>query len=83
MVADDPLAQAGLAALLSDQPGCVVVGHVAGNADLPTHLETFRPNVVFWDLGWDTTAPLERLADLSSVTIGEGSMSTVAHQLNR
>ena len=64
IVADDPLARAGLAALLSDQPGCTVVGQVAGDADLPADLETFRPDVVLWDLGWDTTVTLEGLADL-------------------
>ena len=68
IVADDPLARGGLAALLSDQPGCTVVGQVAGDADLPTNLETFQPDVVLWDLGWDTTVSLERLADLSEGT---------------
>jgi hypothetical protein len=31
VVGDDHLARAGLAALLSDQPGCTVVGQVAGS----------------------------------------------------
>jgi two-component system nitrate/nitrite response regulator NarL len=65
IVADDPLARAGLAALLADQPGCVVVGQVAGEADLPAALDVHRPDVALWDLGWDPTSSLERLADLA------------------
>ena len=73
IIADDPLARAGLAALLSDQPGCTVVGQVASDSDLPTDLEAFRPDVLLWDLGWDTTGTLENLADLP-----EGSPPLVA-----
>lgn len=65
IVADDPLARAGLAALLADQPGCAVVGQVAGEADLPDALDVHRPDVTLWDLGWDPTSSLERLADLA------------------
>ena len=64
IIADDPLARAGLAALLSDQPHCTVVGQVAGDSDLSADLEAFRPDVLLWDLGWDTTVTLESLADL-------------------
>lgn len=73
IIADDPLARAGLAALLSDQAGCTVVGQVAGDSDLPANLEAFRPDVLLWDLGWDTTVTLESLADLP-----EGSPPLVA-----
>ena len=34
VIADDPLARAGLAAILAAQPGCQVVGQVASDADL-------------------------------------------------
>jgi DNA-binding NarL/FixJ family response regulator len=73
IIADDPLARAGLAALLADQPDCTVVGQVAGDSDLPADLEAFRPDVLLWDLGWDTTVTLEALADLP-----EGSPPLVA-----
>jgi len=71
IVADDPLARAGLAASLADQAGCTVVGRVAEGADLLSSLDVYRPEVVLWDLGWDTTSVsssldtvLERLAQL-------------------
>lgn len=63
IVAGDPLARAGLAMLLSDQPGCIVVGQVAGDADVAAGLSTYRPDVVLWDLGWDASLNLERLAE--------------------
>ncbi|MFQ5854450.1 MAG: LuxR C-terminal-related transcriptional regulator [Anaerolineae bacterium] len=64
IVADDSLARAGLAALLAEQPGCTVAGQVAGDADLSAALTAHRPHVVVWDLGWDSTLSLERLAEV-------------------
>jgi two-component system nitrate/nitrite response regulator NarL len=63
IVASDPLARAGLAILLSAQPGCAVVGQVAGDADVAAGLAIYRPDVVLWDLGWDASLNLERLAE--------------------
>jgi len=34
IVADDPLARAGLATLLTPQPGCIVAGQMAAHADV-------------------------------------------------
>ena len=64
IVARDQLARAGLSALLSEQPGCTVVGQVAEDEELNSTLEVFHCEVVVWDLGWDPTAALEHLADL-------------------
>jgi DNA-binding NarL/FixJ family response regulator len=73
IVADDPLARAGLAALLAAQPGCVVVGQVGEEAHLPAARQVYRPDVVLWDVGWDrapsTSTPavagLEHLEELA------------------
>ena len=51
VVADDPLARAGLAALLAAQPGATVVGQVAGEAGLSSALDVYRPDIVVWDMG--------------------------------
>ena len=64
IVASDPLARAGLAALLADQPGCSVVGQVTGEADVAAAIDIYRPDVVIWDLGWNAALALEHLADL-------------------
>jgi DNA-binding NarL/FixJ family response regulator len=67
IVADDPLARAGLAALLRSQPDCAVVGQVSSKADLSKEVDIYRPDVMLWDLGWDPTRILDRLDDLSDV----------------
>ena len=64
VVAGDPLARAGLATLLADQPGCTVVGQVTAEAAGSTTLEVYRPDVVAWDLGWEPTLALEALVEL-------------------
>jgi len=66
IVAEDTLARAGLAALLAEQPGCLVVGQVAEDADLQAALDVYRPDVLLWDLGWpdSSSTGLERLAEL-------------------
>jgi DNA-binding NarL/FixJ family response regulator len=53
VVADDPLARAGLATLLAALPGLLVVAQMAGDATVLAGLDAYRPDVVVWDLGWD------------------------------
>jgi DNA-binding NarL/FixJ family response regulator len=62
ILADDPLARAGLAALLGQQAGCQVAGQAAADADLAAEIEAARPDAIIWDLGWTPAAALERLA---------------------
>jgi two-component system nitrate/nitrite response regulator NarL len=65
IVADDPLVRAGLASLLAAAPDCLVVGQAASADDLPSAVETYRPDVVLWDLGWNPGAALEELAEVA------------------
>jgi two-component system, NarL family, nitrate/nitrite response regulator NarL len=64
VVADDPLVRGGLAALLSEQHEFTVSGQMATSADLAGGLTVYSPDVLVWDLGWDPTTSLERLADM-------------------
>ena len=66
ILADDPLARAGLAALLAGQPGCIIAGQVASSDDLLEAIQAHRPNLLLWDLGWDPAPTLERMADPAS-----------------
>ena len=59
VLAEDPLARAGLVALLADQPGCTVIAQLSGGADLAASLGVYRPDVTVWDLGWDATQALD------------------------
>ncbi len=53
VLADDPLARAGLAAMLNDQPDLSLVGQVSAASDPADPVAVYRPDVVLWDLGWD------------------------------
>lgn len=69
IVADDPLARAGLAALLADREGCAIVGQIAAQGDLSGEfahdLDVYRPDALIWDLGWEADPnALPAFADL-------------------
>jgi two-component system, NarL family, nitrate/nitrite response regulator NarL len=66
IIAGDPLARAGLAALLAEQAGFVVAGRVSPGDDLPAAVAAYLPDVLVWDLGWDPASALEHLAEVSS-----------------
>lgn len=53
IVADDPLARAGLALLLGEEPACKVVGQVAVTETLDQDLTVYQPDVLLWDMGWE------------------------------
>ena len=53
VVADDPLARAGLGALVAGQDGHAVVGQVSGQEDISAAMDVYRPDVLLWDLGPD------------------------------
>ena len=59
LIADDPLARAGLAALLTDADDLEVVGQSAADEHLHQAPELFQPDAVLWDLGWDAAPNFE------------------------
>lgn len=65
IVADDPLARAGLATLVRDQPGYAIAGLAASQADLRADVTAGQPDVLLWDLGWNPGSNLERLNELA------------------
>jgi len=67
VVADDPLARGGLAALLAAQPGVVVTAQVASADRWARILEAYDPEVAAWDLGGAASG--ERLPDLERIGI--------------
>jgi DNA-binding NarL/FixJ family response regulator len=68
LVADDPLARAGLAVVLASLPDCIVAGQSAGDAGVQSALAVYRPDVVLWDLGWDAG----RVSSSGSQTVAAG-----------
>jgi two-component system nitrate/nitrite response regulator NarL len=69
VVAEDPLARAGLATLLANQPGCIVAGQVATDAELPNAVQVYRPEVIVHDLGSDPARALDRANGLRNLGI--------------
>jgi two-component system, NarL family, nitrate/nitrite response regulator NarL len=65
IVADDPLARAGLAALLAGQAGFSVIGQIGSSETLADQVDMYRPDVVLLDLGWEPGAVLDAITDLS------------------
>jgi two-component system nitrate/nitrite response regulator NarL len=66
ILAADPLARGGLAALLSGHPGILLSGQGGGDTELAAELDLYQPEVLLCDLGWDANAMLEHLEDLPS-----------------
>ena len=64
IVADEPLARAGLTTLLSSYSDCLVVGQISTNGDLPAEVDAYRPDVILWDLGWDPSSVLSEVDHL-------------------
>jgi two-component system nitrate/nitrite response regulator NarL len=68
LIADDPLARAGMAALVGDLENCEIVGQVAADDQLPLAPDLFEPDVVLWDLGWDPMPDFENLAEFAALS---------------
>lgn len=64
IIGESPLARTGLAAILSSQPGLLVIGQAAPDPELVSALLTYQPDVLAWDFGWDAAAGLEVLAEV-------------------
>lgn len=69
VIADDPLARTGLAALLrgalfASGEGLAVVGQISATADLLSDMDMYQPHVALWDLGWGAGPVSDRLSEL-------------------
>src|SRR5262245_3982550 len=60
LVGEDPLARAGLAALLAGEPGLAIVGESAPGEEAVAAAERLRPAAALWDLGLEPRSWLER-----------------------
>lgn len=81
IIADDPLARAGLATLLEDREELHVVGQVAAGDSLLSDLDAYRPDVILWDFGWDPERIPEILADVDLPVLALLPSDDVAEQL--
>lgn len=61
IVSLDRLSRAGLAAELDQHPGLKVVGQVSGEEDSFLPLDIYAPDVIVWDVSWDTDSASHNL----------------------
>ena len=66
VAASDPLARAGLTALLTGRPGFRLAGQIDIGDSILDELDVFQPDVILWDLGWTPEQSLVLLDELSS-----------------
>lgn len=62
IIAGDPLARAGLAALLSTQSAIQISGQASPSDELEKLVPVFRPDVVLWDIGWNLNAAVDAIS---------------------
>ncbi len=62
VVSEDNLARAGLSSLISEFQGIIVAGQTSANTDLTEDIDFYYPDIIVWDLGFDTSGSLEWLA---------------------
>ena len=61
VVSLDRLSRAGLAAVLEQQPGLTVAGQLSGDEDAPLPLDVYAPDVIVWDVSWETGSAVKNL----------------------
>lgn len=69
VVASSPLARAGLAAMLENRAGLVVVAQTSLDVDLADTLDIYRPDAIVWDMGWEIEGHIARAADVRDVPV--------------
>lgn len=67
IVADDPLARAGLSSMLAQEPDCEILGQVNGNEMVDELADGLLPDVIIWDTGWELP---EKLPDWLDKELG-------------
>ena len=61
VVCRDRLSRAGLAAVLDQQSGLTVVGQVFGDDNTLVPLDIYVPDVIVWDVSWETSNAVNSL----------------------
>ena len=61
VVSLDRLSRAGLATVLDEQPGLSVVGQVSGDENALLPLDVYGPDVIVWDVSWETASAMDNL----------------------
>jgi two-component system nitrate/nitrite response regulator NarL len=83
IVANDPLARAGLAALLDDHTDYEIVGQISEASSAADDLDIYGSDVILWDLGWavssEQTSTLLPTAEAVIVGLAPNDSMDVSH----
>jgi DNA-binding NarL/FixJ family response regulator len=63
IISDDPLARAGLATLLANQPALSIVAQIASDAEISQALDVYAPDAIAWDCGSDAESASDKIAE--------------------
>jgi DNA-binding NarL/FixJ family response regulator len=74
IISHEPLVRTGLSSLLEDEPSIALVGQVGPGPDLEDTVSVLNPDLILWDLGWETSSgeedasqnELEQISELSA-----------------
>ena len=80
VVSLDRLSRAGLAAVLDQQPGLSVVGQVSGDENPFLPLDVYDPDVIVWDVSWETASATDNLKLLPENTPAVLALAATGHQ---
>ena len=80
VVSLDRLSRAGLAAVLDQQPGLSVVGQVSGDENPFLPLDVYDPDVIVWDVSWETASATDNLKLLPENTPAVRALAATGHQ---
>ncbi len=81
VVSLDRLSRAGLAAVLDQQPGLSVVGQISGDENSSLPLDVYAPDVIVWDVSWETETAMVLPEDAPPVLALAGTGNQAAQTL--
>ena len=64
IVAENPLARMGLAALLASLPNMIVVGQTTGDNDIAESVAAYTPDLIVWDMGWEPQSAFDAIENV-------------------
>jgi DNA-binding NarL/FixJ family response regulator len=83
VVSLDRLSRAGLAAVLEQQPGISVAGQVSWDDDTLLPLDVYAPDVVVWDVSWESSNAVDNLGLLPESAPPVLALATTSEQASQ
>ena len=80
VVSLDGLSRAGLAAVLDQQPGLTVMGQVSGDENALLSVDVYAPDVIVWDVSWDTSSAMDNPGLLPGNTLPVLALAATENQ---